>query len=95
MVAVSKPTRTADLEHLDRLEDKVKMLVTLVGRLKSEQGRAAEEQARLSRDLEAARARIAELEGQTTELGSLRDEREAVRSRVSDLLTQLEGLHLG
>ena len=48
--------RSVDLEPIDRLEEKVKMLVAMIGRLKADQARAAEENARLSRELEAARA---------------------------------------
>ena len=48
--------RSVDLEPIDRLEEKVKMLVAMIGRLKADQARAAEENARLSRELESARA---------------------------------------
>ncbi len=44
--------RSVDLEPIDRLEEKVKMLVAMIGRLKADQARAAEENARLSRELE-------------------------------------------
>lgn len=92
---MSKPIRPVELEHLDRLEDKVKLLVALVGKLRAAQDQATAEQSGLARELDAARARIAELEGQTAEIAALRDERETVRARVSGLLTQLEDLHLG
>lgn len=84
--------RTVDLEPIDRLEEKVKMLVSMIGRLKTEQARAAEENARLSRELESARARIADAEAGLTEVAALRMERETIRGRVSDMLEQLEGL---
>ena len=48
--------RSVDLEPIDRLEEKVKMLVAMIGRLKADQARAAEENTRLSRELEAAQA---------------------------------------
>jgi regulator of replication initiation timing len=86
--------RTVDLEPIDRLEDKVKMLVALIGSLKADRARAAEENARLSRDLEAARAQIADTEAGLAEVASLRMERESIRGRVSDMLEQLEGLSL-
>ena len=50
--------RSVDLEPIDRLEEKVKMLVAMIGRLKADQARAAEENARLSRELESARAAL-------------------------------------
>ena len=70
--------RSIDLEPIDRLEEKVKMLVALIGRLKTDQARASEENARLSRELEAARARIAESETGLAEMAALRSERESI-----------------
>jgi FtsZ-binding cell division protein ZapB len=83
-----------DLEPIDRLEEKVKLLVALIGRLKSEQARALEENARLSRELDAARAQVAGLEASAGEVAALRQERETIRDRVSDMLEQLDTLHL-
>ena len=40
------------------------------------------------------RARIVEAEGADSELSALREERELVRSRVTEMLQQLEGLNL-
>jgi regulator of replication initiation timing len=48
--------RSVELEPIDRLEEKVKMLVSLINRLKADQARAVEENARLSRELESARS---------------------------------------
>jgi regulator of replication initiation timing len=84
--------RTVDLEPIDRLEEKVKMLISMINRLKTDQARAAEENARLSRELESARARIADAEAGLAEIAALRMERETIRGRVSDMLEQLEGL---
>jgi regulator of replication initiation timing len=86
--------RSIDLEPIDRLEEKVKMLVAMIGRLKAEQARAAEEHARLSRELETARAQIADSEAGLAEVTALRMERESIRGRVSDMLAQLAGLSL-
>ena len=86
--------RSIDLEPIDRLEEKLKMLVSMIGRLKAEQVRAADENARLARELEAAKARIADSEAGVAEVAALRMERESIRGRVSDMLEQLEGLSL-
>jgi regulator of replication initiation timing len=86
--------RSIDLEPIDRLEEKLKMLVSMIGRLKAEQVRAADENARLARELEAAKARIADSEAGLAEVAALRMERESIRGRVSDMLEQLEGLSL-
>ena len=86
--------RSVELEPIDRLEEKIKMLVAMIGRMKADQTRAAEENARLSRELESARARLAESEIGLSEVAALRMERESIRGRVSDMLEQLEGLSL-
>lgn len=83
---------TTDLEPIDRLEEKIKLLVDMVTRLRAEQAEAAEQQARLSREIETLRARLADAEGAGAELLALRDERDAVRSRVSEMLAQLEAI---
>jgi FtsZ-binding cell division protein ZapB len=87
-------TRSVDLEPIDRLEEKVKLLVSMVERMKLESARAAEENQRLSRELEAARARVASSEGLTGEVTMLKEEREVIRTRVTDMLEQLEALSL-
>ena len=86
-------SRTVDLEPIDRLEEKVKLLVAMIDRMKAEQVRAADENAKLTRELEAARARLADAEALTAEAAELREERETIRARVADMLEQLEALH--
>jgi regulator of replication initiation timing len=86
--------RTVDLDPIDRLEDKVRLLVELVTELRSEQAKAADENARLQNEVGSLRARLADAEGATSEVVALRDEREVVRSRVADMLRQLEHLSL-
>lgn len=83
-----------DLEPIDRLEEKVKRLVGLVDRMKSDQARAAEENQRLSRELDAMRARLASSESLSSELSALRDERDIIRTRVGEMLEQLDALNL-
>jgi len=89
-----KTERGVELEGLDRLEDKVKLLVALIGRMRSDQARMADEHQRVLRELEAARTRIQEVEGTSAEISSLKEERDLIRARVSSLLEQLEGLNI-
>lgn len=84
----------AGLEPIDRLEEKIKTLVSLIGRLKNEQTRVADENARLQHDLDALKARLAEAEGTSAEAASLREERDLIRTRVAEMLQQLDGLNL-
>jgi FtsZ-binding cell division protein ZapB len=85
--------REVDLEPIDRLEEKIKLLVGMITRLRSEQARVAEENVRLSQEIGMLRAQLADSEGTNAEMTMLRDEREIIRSRVHDMLEQLE--HLG
>ena len=87
-------SRSVDLEPIDRLEEKVLMLISMIGQLKSDHARATEENMRLSRELDAARAQLADSETGLAEVAALRVERESIRGRVSDMLEQLEGLAL-
>jgi regulator of replication initiation timing len=87
-------TRGVELEPIDRLEEKVKLLVAMVDRMKAEQAHAAEENERLSRELEAMHARMSASEATAAEITTLRGERDAIRSRVTDMLEQLEALNL-
>ena len=87
-------SRGVEFEPIDRLEEKVKLLVAMVDRLKTDQANAAEENLRLSRELDAMRARVAAGDALTAELTTLRDERDTIRNRVSDMLVQLEALSL-
>ena len=89
----SAVARTVDLDPIDRLEDKVKLLVGLVTQLRAEQARTLEENGRLTEELEELRGKVADLDGTTSELVALRDERELVRARVSDMLRQLDHLN--
>lgn len=86
--------RGVDLEPIDRLEEKVKMLVGVIDRLRAEQTRAADETTRLTRELDAMKARLADAENTSTELTALREERDLIRARVGEMLTQIESLNL-
>lgn len=91
---MARTGQAVEFEAFDRLEEKVRQLVALIGRLRTEQATMAEEHARLTRELDQARSRLQESEGATTQLGDLREERELIRTRVSSLLEQLDTLKL-
>jgi hypothetical protein len=84
--------RATDLDPIDRLEDKIKLLVEMVTRLRTEQARAESDNARLVQEIEMLRSRIAGAQGVQAELDALRGERDAIRSRVADMLSQLESI---
>jgi regulator of replication initiation timing len=82
-------TRT-DLDPIDRLEEKVRMLVGIVTQLRADHAKAVEDNGRLARELDSVRERLAESELTGAELTALREERDLIRSRVAEMLDQLE-----
>jgi regulator of replication initiation timing len=93
-MAQTKTTTTPGLESIDRLEEKIKLLVNTIVRIKGEQTRAAEENGRLKSEIEALKGRIASAENAGAEVTTLREERDLIKTRVSDMLKQLDSLNL-
>jgi hypothetical protein len=93
-LAKAVATRSIELESIDRLEEKVKLLVGLVERLRANEGRLSEENGRLVRELDTALARLTASEGANSEIAVLREERELIKSRVDDMLAQIEALNI-
>ena len=85
---------TVDLQPIDRLEEKVRQLVGLVDGLRAERAKAVDEAARLQRELDSARARLSESAGASAEVSTLREERELVRSRVAQMIAQIDKLNV-
>ena len=94
MAKAAVATQSVDLAPIDRLEEKVKLLVGMVDRLRAEIARATDDNSRLARELDGMRARVAEAEGVTPELLALKEERDLIRSRVNEMLGQIEALNL-
>jgi Tfp pilus assembly protein PilO len=90
----TKTATPSAVEPIDRLEEKVKLLVSVIGRQRGEHSRLQEENARLQREVETLKARVADAETTSAELSSLRDERDQIRSRVTEMLQQLDALNL-
>ena len=91
--------RTVDLEPIDRLEEKIRLLVDTVTQLRTEQAKAVDENARLTdenrrltNDVASLRARLADAESTGAELATLREERDVIRTRVADMLAQLDAI---
>ena len=84
--------RATEIDSIDRLEEKIKLLVEMVTRLRGEQAKAADDNARLAQEIDMLRGRIAGAQGAQAELEALRAERDAIRDRVSEMLSQLESI---
>jgi regulator of replication initiation timing len=93
-VAMASKMSAAAVDPVDRLEEKIKLLVNTIVRLKSEQARSTEENGRLQREVDSLKAKLADAEHSSVEMSELREERDLIRSRVSEMLQQLDGLNL-
>jgi regulator of replication initiation timing len=91
---MAKTATPTAVEPIYRLEEKIKTLVSVIGRLRGEQSRVVEENARLQREVEALKTRVADAESTSAELAELRGERDQIRTRVSEMLQQLDALNL-
>lgn len=87
-------TTSAGLEPIDRLEEKIKLLVNTIVRLKGEQTRVADDNAKLQREVDSLKAGVADAVSRSAEMTSLREERDLIRTRVTEMLQQLDGLNL-
>jgi uncharacterized coiled-coil DUF342 family protein len=85
---------SVDVQPIDRLEEKVRHLVGLIDTLRADRAKALDEIARLERELDAARTRIAEASTAAAELSTLREERELIRTRVVDMISHIDKLNL-
>ena len=64
----------------------------MVAQLRADQAKALDDNARLAQEIDLLRSRLAEADAANTEVLALRDERDLIRSRVSEMLQQLEAI---
>ncbi len=89
-----KPTLSVSLEPIDRLADKVQSLIGVLERTRAELTRTTDDNVRLSGEVDALRTQLATAEDQGAQAQSLLTERDQIRTRVTEMLEQLEGLSL-
>ena len=75
---------SVDVETIGRLAEKVNALVGLLDRTRAELAQTTEANDHLSKEVDRLRAQVAAADG----------EREQVRTRVSEMLSQLDALDL-
>lgn len=83
-----------DVQPIDRLEEKIRQLVGMVDTLRAERAKAVDETARLGRELDATRAKLADAVAASAEATAMREERELVRNRVVQMLAQIDKLNI-
>lgn len=84
----------ADLQPIDRLEEKIRQLVGMIDTLRADRARAVDEATRLQRELDGMRSRLSEASGASAEVATLREEREVIRNRVVQMIAQIDKLNL-
>ncbi len=94
MARSAAASTTQELQPIDRLEDKVRQLVAMIETLRAERARAMDDAARLQRDLDALRARLGEASSASAEAAELREERDLIRTRVVQMIGQIDKLNL-
>jgi regulator of replication initiation timing len=92
--AMAKTAQSVELDAIERLEDKVRKLVALVEEMRGERARLAAENRALNDEVGGLRKKLVDGEGAAAEVATLREERDQVRTRVKDMLAQIEALEL-
>jgi uncharacterized coiled-coil DUF342 family protein len=90
----SATATAADVQPIDRLEEKVRQMVSLVDTLRAEKAQALDTAARLQQEVASLKTRLAEGAQAATELGGLREERDMIRARVAQMIAQIDQLSL-
>jgi regulator of replication initiation timing len=91
---MSDTTQYVDLATVDRLAQKVTGLVQMLEQTRQELAETRANNERLGAELDALQERLTLSQTDAAEMETLREEREQVRARVSDMLDQLEAFDL-
>jgi DNA repair exonuclease SbcCD ATPase subunit len=86
-------TYTVDIESIERLANKVKELVELLERTKTELSKQIEDNARLTKAIENLESERSANQSDPVDVENLLDEREQIRKRVTTILEQLERIN--
>ena len=91
---MSNAVPAVDLGVVERLDEKIHQLITLVERSRTEAAKLRADNDRLGKEVDGLRAQLVDAEGVATELQAMREERDQVRARVTDMLAQLDALQM-
>jgi FtsZ-binding cell division protein ZapB len=91
---MSNTMPAVDLGVVDRLDEKIRLLIAAVERSRADVQRLRIDNDRLTKEVEALTAQLSDAATVSTELLAMRDERDQVRTRVAAMLEQLDALQL-
>tara|TARA_B110000014_G_scaffold140841_1_gene97696 strand:+ start:1243 stop:1518 length:276 start_codon:yes stop_codon:yes gene_type:complete len=86
--------QSLDMDTLDRLAEKVSALVQMLEQTRNELADTSDNNTRLSNELETLQARFSQSQHDDLNMQTLLDERDQIRTRVTEILDQLESLDL-
>jgi FtsZ-binding cell division protein ZapB len=84
----------ADIAVVERLDEKIRQLITLVEKSRAEATKLRTDNDRLGKEVDALQAQLTDAAGVSAELQAMREERDQVRTRVADMLAQLDALQM-
>ena len=91
---MARSSAALELQPIDRLEEKVRQLVSMIDTLRAERIQAQDEVSRLSQEVTSLRARLADSAHATAEISTLREERDLIRDRVSQMIATIDKLDI-
>ncbi|MGV3517913.1 cell division protein ZapB [Luteitalea sp.] len=91
---MSNTATAADLGVVERLDEKIRQLISLVEKSRAESTKLRADNERLGKEVDALQAQLSDAAGVATELQAMREERDQVRTRVADMLAQLDALQM-
>ena len=91
---MTNTAQSVDLETIERLAEKVRALVGLLERTRTELVQTTEDNGKLMQEVEALRKQLANAQTDGAEVKTLLAEREQVRIRVSEMVDQLDAIGL-
>ncbi len=83
-----------DVQPIDRLEEKVRQMVGVIDALRAEKTRTADEMSRLQQEVASLKTRLADGATASAELATMREERDLIRARVTQMISQIDKLSL-
>jgi uncharacterized coiled-coil DUF342 family protein len=91
---MARSSAAIELQPIDRLEEKVRQLVSMIDALRAERMQAQDEVSRLQQEVTSLRARLADSANATAEISDLREERDLIRDRVSQMIATIDKLNI-
>ena len=91
---MKKKTQAVALKQMERLADKIKALVDILERTREELSQKMQDNKRLQHEIESMREKLSASVNTGEEMTTLLAEREQIKSRVNEMLKQLEGINV-